>query len=448
MKGRTLGERLFRTSVRFVYGTWYGAGLCFSASIFFLTLLFVLTGILRGQALKWVSAATGSAAIVFFAFLLNEIAAVAVSMVRRRWALAVTQFFVGAGLVLMTVFVSVMMCACGLTGPSEDDFGLRHPAPVGPGIREPLKDAAEHECRLETCDDPFSQCVLRAAVSTGRVESTIEIDLSSLARLADSRRTALVEYLAAHPAWRLQDDGGGGMRASRRWKVRGRWMPSSSGYYSGRGFQVGVFIRLAGAEGTYDSDAGYHPLVTALWFGDVVGNGDGMTVRLAGTGVSVEVFAQGEREWGMVCAALSFLMEEFVRLEATGSEDEARALLPDDAVATGAERFTLRDCHQGGIYDLALRVNPGEPGSVHVKAFEAMRMIPLSSGEIASATNERIGWSNDANERFLSTAEFIVDEGDWGDCYAARIEVWFRPASGAPERKLMERTYRIQGWQR
>ena len=42
----------------------------------------------------------------------------------------------------------------------------------------------------------------------------------------------------------------------------------------------------------------------------------------------------------------------------------------------------------------------------------------------------------------------ILDEGNWDQYYAARFELWFRPDSGAPERKITEKVFRIQGWQR
>jgi len=32
--------------------------------------------------------------------------------------------------------------------------------------------------------------------------------------------------------------------------------------------------------------------------------------------------------------------------------------------------------------------------------------------------------------------------------HAARFEVWFEPDNGDPERKLAERIYKIEGWQR
>ena len=40
------------------------------------------------------------------------------------------------------------------------------------------------------------------------------------------------------------------------------------------------------------------------------------------------------------------------------------------------------------------------------------------------------------------------DEGDWGVFYPARIELWFAPASGEPERKLLQDVFRVQGWRR
>jgi hypothetical protein len=35
-----------------------------------------------------------------------------------------------------------------------------------------------------------------------------------------------------------------------------------------------------------------------------------------------------------------------------------------------------------------------------------------------------------------------------GDPYAARFGVWFKPVNHAPDRKLFEKNYKIEGWQR
>ena len=42
----------------------------------------------------------------------------------------------------------------------------------------------------------------------------------------------------------------------------------------------------------------------------------------------------------------------------------------------------------------------------------------------------------------------MISEGDWDKPYAARFEVWFKPDSDETERKLAERVFKIEGWQR
>ena len=93
-------------------------------------------------------------------------------------------------------------------------------------------------------------------------------------------------------------------------------------------------------------------------------------------------------------------------------------------------------------------VVPGEPGMTYLRAFEATKGTPLSESGLKEDSNERIGWSDEPEEKFLYENEFMIHEGDWGKPYAARIEVWFRPDSGKPERKLLERICKIEGWQR
>jgi hypothetical protein len=73
---------------------------------------------------------------------------------------------------------------------------------------------------------------------------------------------------------------------------------------------------------------------------------------------------------------------------------------------------------------------------------------PLSETRLKERSNEWVGWSSDPNELFFSNTDFTIYEGDWGKPYAARFEVWFQPDSGAMERKLLEKVYKIEGWQR
>jgi hypothetical protein len=103
---------------------------------------------------------------------------------------------------------------------------------------------------------------------------------------------------------------------------------------------------------------------------------------------------------------------------------------------------------QGGIYSVCAYVNPGESGYAYLKVFEATKNTPLSTSRIPERSTEFIGWSDNPTEEFFYNSEITVYEGDWGVYYPARFELWFVPDSGKPERKLVEKVFKIEGWQR
>jgi hypothetical protein len=108
----------------------------------------------------------------------------------------------------------------------------------------------------------------------------------------------------------------------------------------------------------------------------------------------------------------------------------------------------LRKSFQPGLYDSVVWVNAGKAGMIYLKAFEVTKGTALSVDRLQERSNEWIGWSDDPDELFFSNTHFTIYEGDWGKPYAARFEVWFVPDSGGPERKLMEKVFKIEGWQR
>lgn len=50
--------------------------------------------------------------------------------------------------------------------------------------------------------------------------------------------------------------------------------------------------------------------------------------------------------------------------------------------------------------------------------------------------------------KIVNKQEFTIYEGDWGDYYAVRVEVWHQDASTGKEEKLLEKIYRMEGWMR
>jgi hypothetical protein len=85
---------------------------------------------------------------------------------------------------------------------------------------------------------------------------------------------------------------------------------------------------------------------------------------------------------------------------------------------------------------------------IYLKAYEITNENRLSASDFKKYSNEWIGWSDDPSQLFFSNTHFTIYEGDWGKPYAARFEVWFVPDSGGPERKMIEKNFKIEGWQR
>jgi hypothetical protein len=166
-------------------------------------------------------------------------------------------------------------------------------------------------------------------------------------------------------------------------------------------------------------------------------------------GLLLEVFEQSAaEERRLTNATLEFLEKELKPLADAPTWDTIRSMLPEDGITRGTPSLELRNGFQPGIYNAAIRVNPGEPGRVYLKAFEVTWGTVLSAGRLKEKSNEWVGWSDNPDELFLSEMNITIYEGDWDKPYAARFEVWFEPDSGAVERKLLERVYKIEGWQR
>ena len=79
--------------------------------------------------------------------------------------------------------------------------------------------------------------------------------------------------------------------------------------------------------------------------------------------------------------------------------------------------------------------------------FEVTDNIELSAPRLQNASTVEVknhsGFGIIANRK-----RFTIYEGDWGDYYVARIEVWHRNATTKEETKLMEKNYRVEGWMR
>jgi hypothetical protein len=110
--------------------------------------------------------------------------------------------------------------------------------------------------------------------------------------------------------------------------------------------------------------------------------------------------------------------------------------------------FYLYNSFQPGLYQYAFWTRRIEKGTIYLKAFEITQNDALSTNRLPARSSLIIYNPTDNIIKFSSSTDVTIYEGDWGKTYAARFELWFKPANGGQERKQIEKNYKIEGWMR
>ena len=110
--------------------------------------------------------------------------------------------------------------------------------------------------------------------------------------------------------------------------------------------------------------------------------------------------------------------------------------------------FYLVNDFQGGIYFVNAKIDLLEPGFLYLKVFESKNGTPLSAESIKKSSIKKVFLPKNEHQLFFYKAKITIYEGDWGRYYPARFEIWFVPDSKTPEKKLIEKVFEVEGWQR
>ena len=102
---------------------------------------------------------------------------------------------------------------------------------------------------------------------------------------------------------------------------------------------------------------------------------------------------------------------------------------------------------QGGIYTYNFYYPSLPAGEIFLRCYEVTENIPLSEERLEPQSSVHVD-STHSFSQLARQKEFTIYEGDWGDYYCAKIEVWFRDSASKQERKLCEKIYRVEGWMR
>ncbi len=393
--------------------------------------------------------------LLFIVSLFGILVAATYHLIRKQWRSALLQFAIFAGLIAAIAGLAFFLIK-SLFGPSEDHFADHLTIPAELAVTDPLPQLDAPG----TGDDAFQAALVASLQTSGTDDASVTASLPALAELQARAPGILRRYLATSIAWRVFRERDQTF-ATRRWQIGEAWTYTLNGYYTHftfdrvqkqlPPFQSRLTLGLTGQPWSRrqlnrtDLAENQSQSVTLS-----IQNGQpGSDCFLPVNGILVEIFEQSAKpERRLTKAALTFLQNELQPLAADPTWATIQKIVPPGSIKTGSPDFALRNSFQPGIYTSEIRVNPGEPGSIYLKAFEATRHTPLSADALKKSSTEFIGWSDDPSQQFYANANLMIYEGDWDKPYAATFEVWFTPDSGQPDRKLLEKTFRIEGWQR
>ena len=394
-------------------------------------------------------------ALVVGYFLVQTIARLAA----KRWRGALFAFLRLATLAALVIPTLALLMISSFFGPSEDGFADHLTIPEGIEIAVPEIDAAGEWSDAGSKGTDTMQLAVKAALRVpGGSDPSFVPSMPSLRRASTDHPADFRAYIEASPDWHVFIEQGNHF-AARRWSYGGEPRDELHGYISDNGgdasFQTRVLLCLDRKQWSrYDIQhvqEGSSPVTPEMSEGNRMHES---RVMIEGGGVWVEIFEQSKAlERRVTKASIKTLEAEFSEFQKDppAAVNRAKTRARDLALRLGGasgEPVRLLEGMQPGIYGVAFSLNPGEPGVVYLKAFEVTKGTPLSEDRLEAASETRMTWSADPTEKFGAKSGFTIYEGDWGKPYAARFEVWFKPDSQGSERKLAEKIYKIEGWQR
>ena len=362
-------------------------------------------------------------------------------------------------------FVMGYLMFWAMFGPSEDGFGKDIVIPPDMEIEEPFDVPFMTN---NPAKDPECEALVAAFknIGTEPQKNDIPVDLKVLNEFSGPNRNVLFRHLATNAKWFVTRERGKAY-ACRRCAVKGQWQNTLNGYYTGSTFDMWSDSRfqfrvILGPDG---------PVMSGPWKtkATMARVSDGQAklraiedkrfaqgiesyLVLESDGAAMEIFEQSQSfARPFTPLALAQVKTELEAVLASSTVKEKGfdpALMPPQSMKDGGPELHIANGMQGGIYFIYAYINPGEPGYVYLKVFEATKNTPLSTSRIPDRSCEYVGWSTNPQQQFFHNTQITVYEGDWEVYYPGRFELWFVPDSGRPERKLIEKTFKIEGWMR
>ena len=97
-------------------------------------------------------------------------------------------------------------------------------------------------------------------------------------------------------------------------------------------------------------------------------------------------------------------------------------------------------------YDFYIWHKPVEKGELYIKAFELTQNVELSKTTLRDKTEIEITELGENHNLYVRNS--LIYEGTFSNYYPVRFELWFKSKNQETEKKLTEKNYLIDGWDR
>ncbi len=373
----------------------------------------------------------------------------------KKWKKLIINIFLLIASLLIFIFVFFLVLLSELFGPSEDNFAKDIVIPKNLIMEEPIW-GSNTWANIPT-DIEWESLIKSFSWQENNSWTEVNLDLFELNEFSWKNRNLLLNYLASSPKWFVTEEEWK-LYAYRRFIVNWRWQNSLNWYYKSSDFnkfskewyQFRILIWIDGEWMVNE----YSPNVTEKFVGDEefifwwleheYYNGKISHFVLKSDWAILEIYEESKD-----------YSRPFTKLAISQIKKELKDVLDSQSIDTSKyktssdkEDITLINWMQWWIYFVNANINPWEEWYVYLKVFEVTKNIPLSEISIKEDSTEYIWWSNKPEDKFFYNTEIIIYEWDWWDYYPARFELWFVPKKWWEERKITEKVFKIEWWQR
>ena len=296
-------------------------------------------------------------------------------------------------------------------------------------------------------------------------DTSVTVDLKILNRFSGANRMILLRHLATSAKWYVTEELGQICAYMRMVTKNGHWENQFGGNYThsdfgswrDKYFQTRTVLVL-------DDPVRHEPRQNAT---TVVSVGVGKIklniekslnyknesyLAVRSDGPTLNIYEDSDilprRITALALSRVEVELTELWQSEIARSRGFDLSLMPLESMKRDAPEIYVASESGNANYHVYAYANPGEAGRTYLKVFEATENNRLSEERIGRSSVEYMGWSDDPAEVFLYHSLITVFEGDNHIYYPARFELWFAPASGGPERKIIEKIFKVAGFER